>query len=78
MNDLRAAIAIFISCASTYLVYDLFVNGFSWTVLIAAMIGYCVVHMLWPKNGSSDSHWYDAMDLLFDLPYKCMALFFAG
>ena len=39
MNDFRAVVAIFISCASSYLVYDLFATGFSSSVFGAALFG---------------------------------------
>lgn len=78
MDDVRAVIAIFISCISGYLVFDLVVNGFSWAVICAAIIGFLFVHFFWPKRRDYDSAWYDGLEYIFDLPYRCIALFFRG
>jgi hypothetical protein len=78
MDDVRAVIAIFISCVSGYLVYDLLSNGFSWGVLCAAIIGFLLVHLIWPKRRDYESVWYYGLEYIFDLPYRCIALFVRG
>ncbi|BFM18097.1 hypothetical protein R50073_42800 [Maricurvus nonylphenolicus] len=78
MDDVRAVIAIFISCISGYLVFDLIANGFSWGLLIAAILGFIIVHILWPRKRDGDSAWYDVLELIFDLPYRCIALCVRG
>ena len=73
MDDIKAVIAIFIFCASTYLVFDLFINGFNFYVLLGAIIGFALVHMIWPKSRDHESAWYDSLEFIFDLPYQTMA-----
>jgi len=74
MNDLIAVIAILIFFSSSYFVYDLFSNGFNLYVLLAAIIGYVIVHLIWPKTRDENSAWYDALEVICDLPYQAMAL----
>ncbi len=50
MDDFLAVLAIFISCISGYLVFDLFYTGFSWAVLFSAIGGFILVHIIWPKK----------------------------
>ena len=78
MNDFRAVIAIFISVVSSYFIIDLFLHGFSWPLLAASIFGFLLVHILWPKNRSGESAWYDALEIIFDLPYRAMALCIRG
>ncbi len=78
MDDLRAVIGIFIFSICCYLTYDLFINGFSLWVLIAVVLGFLFVHLIWPKNASGDSSWYDVLEWIVDLPYQALALFFRG
>jgi len=78
MNDFRAVVAIFISVISFYLVIDLFISGFSWYVLFSAILGFLVVHALWPPKRDGESAWYEALQLIFDLPYRLIALSIRG
>ncbi len=73
MDDFLAVLAIFISCISGYLVFDLFSAGFSWGVLFSAIGGFILVHLIWPKKQDSDSAWYDALEYIFDFPYRFTA-----
>jgi len=78
MDDFLAVVAIFISCISGYLVFDLFYTGFSWSVLLAAIVGFILVHIIWPKRRDGDSAWYEALEFVFDLPYRVMAALVRG
>lgn len=78
MDDLRVIIAICIFSVSSYLVYDLFANGFNWYVLAASIMGYLLVHYIWPSKNTEDSSWYDSLEIIFDLPYRAIAIFFRG
>lgn len=78
MDDLRAVVAMFISCVSAFLVYDLLANGFSWSVLYAAVLGFLAVHYIWPRKTNDESAWYELLEFVFDLPYRCIALLFRG
>lgn len=73
MDDFRALLAIVIFFFSSYLVYDLIANGFSWSVLVACIIGFWIVHFIWPKNQSQESSWYDFLEIVIDLPYQAVA-----
>ncbi len=78
MNDFRAIVAILLSCVSGYLVVDLLLNGFSWTLLFGAIVGFLLVHYIWPPKTNSGSAWYDLVEFIFDLPYRCIAFFIRG
>ena len=78
MDDFLAVVAIFISCISGYLVFDLFYTGFSWAVLLSAVFGFLIVHVIWPKKQDGDSAWYDALEYIFDFPYRLMAALVRG
>ena len=75
MGELRVITAIIICCLSSYLIYDLFANGFDWLALLTALAGYLLVHFIWPKHSSDERAWYDVLELIFDFPYWCIALF---
>ena len=48
-------------------------NGFDWAVLIFTVIGYISVHYIWPKEKESESHWYDLLEFVVDLPFRTIA-----
>lgn len=75
MAELRVITAILLFSLSSYLIYDLFANGFNWLILLTAIAGYWLVHLIWPKHSSEESAWYDIFELFVDLPYRCIALF---
>ena len=74
MDILRVIISTMVFCISCYLVFDLFANGFNWLVLITSIAGFIAVHYIWPKKQTEDSAWYDILELIFDLPYRAIAL----
>lgn len=78
MDDFLAVVAIFISCISGYLVFDLFYTGFSWGVLLSAVFGFFIVHGIWPKRPNGESAWYDALEFIFDFPYRFTAACIRG
>jgi hypothetical protein len=78
MKDFLAVLAIFISCISGYLVFDLFYTGFSWSVLFSAIGGFILVHIIWPKKQDEDSAWYHALEFIFDFPYRFTAACIRG
>ena len=73
MDDLRALIAVVIFSICTYLVYDLFANGFSWSILIACIVGFWSVHYIWPRNQNDSGSWYDILEIVIDFPYRSIA-----
>ena len=78
MNDFRAVIAILISVMSGYLMIDIFIHGFSIRLMIASVFGFLLVHVIWPASRSQHSAWYDCLQLIFDLPYRLIALTIRG
>ena len=78
MNDFRAILAIFVFCISLYLIYDLWANGFSIYVFLPCILGFVVAHYLWPKERDSESHWYDALELIIEFPFRTIALALRG
>ena len=75
MDVVRVIIAVALFCISSYLVFDLFANGFQWLVFIVAVFGFIAVHYLWPKKGSEESEWYDLLEYVVDIPYRAISLF---
>ncbi|AUM14697.1 hypothetical protein Kalk_20685 [Ketobacter alkanivorans] len=66
------AIAIFIlGCC---LVYDLFSNGFDWSVFIGIFISFTLSHYLRPnlnRSNRPDAYdWLDVADFIIDFPYR--------
>lgn len=74
MDFIRATCATLLFCFSTYLIFDLFMNGFSWIVLGVCIGGYIAAHYLWPKEHSFDSDLFDYVELVIDFPFRTMAL----
>ncbi len=74
MNKFRVVIAIMIFSVSSYLLYDLIANGFEWFVLFVVIGGYVLVHFAWPKSRADERAWYDVLEIIFDLPYRLIAL----
>ena len=58
---------------STYLVYDLFANGFNGIILTFCIFGYLSAHYLWPKHHDEESAWYDFLEVIVDLPFRTLA-----
>lgn len=73
MDLVRVLLSICVFCTSAYLVFDLFVYGFSLSVLIFCIGGFVLVHFMRPKKLSIDEGFYEIVDLVLDLPYQAMA-----
>lgn len=73
MEVMRVVLATILFCMSSYLVYDLLVNGFSVVVLAACLFGYVTAHYMWPRNKIEDSAWYDLLELVIDIPFRSVA-----
>lgn len=74
MDVIRILLAVILFCISSYLVYDLFANGFSWSILLCCLSGYVLTHCIWPKKAAEYGGWYDAFEIIIDLPYRVIAL----
>ncbi|MEH6346983.1 MAG: hypothetical protein V7785_17950 [Bermanella sp.] len=78
MEVIRVTLASILFCISSYLIYDLFANGFDILVLTACIVGYIVVHFLIPKNGIEESAWYDFLVEVVDIPFRATTLLLRG
>jgi len=73
MELVRILLSICVFCISSYLVVDLFIYGFSLSVLLFCIGGFVLVHFLRPKKSSVDNGFYEIFDLVLDLPYQTIA-----
>lgn len=73
MNELRVFLSTILFTISSYLIYDLLVNGFSGTILFFCILGYISVHYIWPKQNDGESPWYELLEVIVDLPFRTMA-----
>jgi len=73
MDVLRVLFSITLFSTSSYLIYDLYVNGFNWYVLLAAIAGYLLTHLVWPTSKPGENHWYDMLEIIVDFPYRLIA-----
>ena len=73
MNEFRVFIAVLVFSISTYLVYDLIVNGFNWVLLFFCIGGYISVHYIWPKKSDDESLWFEALEFIFDFPFRVIS-----
>jgi hypothetical protein len=78
MNDIRAVLSIILFVAATYCLIDLFITGFSLTVLIFVVIGYVFSHYLWPPKRDDESVWYDSLEIIIELPFHILVYTLRG
>lgn len=74
MNDFRAVLAILLFVTGVYFIIDMFMYGFSWSLLIFSIIAFLLVHIIWPPKRDGESNWYDILELLVNLPYQGMTM----
>ena len=73
MDYFRATLSTGLFIFSSYLIYDLIANGFSWTVLVFCIAGYIGCYYLWPQDHDFDSRLFDYLELIIELPFRSMA-----
>lgn len=78
MDVIRITLASILFCISSYLIYDLIVNGFDILVLTACIAGYIAVHFLIPKKSIEESAWYEFFAEVIDIPFRTTALLLRG
>lgn len=80
MGDwIRLLLAVFFFVLGIYFVADLFLSGFSWLLLIAAIGCFLLAHYIKPQNDHEDySTAFDIIDLLIDIPFRTIALTVRG
>ncbi len=57
---------------SSYFVFDLIFYDFDWLLLIASILGYVLAHYIWPPKFDDESHWYDLLEYVVDLPFRIL------
>jgi len=57
---------------SSYFVFDLIFYGFDLLLLIASILGYVLAHYIWPPKFDDESHWYDLLEYVVDLPFRIL------
>jgi len=78
MNNFRVLLSVAIFLLSSYFLFDLILFGFNWLLLVFSIIGFVGVHYLWPPKHDDESPWYDALELIIELPYRAMAMLVRG
>ncbi|GLX80259.1 hypothetical protein tinsulaeT_35990 [Thalassotalea insulae] len=78
MNNFRVFLSISIFIVSGYFIIDLALYSFDWLLLCCSLIGFTSSHYLWPPNYDDESAWYDGLEVVIDLPFRAIALFFRG
>ena len=73
MNELRVIAATSFFALGSYLVYDMIVNSFDWRVRTACLFCFAAAHYVWPRKAAGENHWFDALELIVDLPYQAIA-----
>ena len=57
---------------SSYFVFDLIFYGFDWLLFIVTILGYVLAHYIWPPKFDDESHWYDLLEHVVDLPFRIL------
>ena len=78
MNELRVVISLAFFCISTYLSFTLFSEGFSSSVLIAAIVLYFAAYFTWPSKSEfeRESAILDLTEFILYLPFRAIGTFF--
>ena len=72
MNNFRVFLATSIFIMSSYFIFDLIFYGFDWLLLFASIFGYVIAHYIWPPKHDGESHWYDLLEYVVDLPFRIL------
>ncbi len=73
MREIRAFFSLTLFCGSGILLWDLFMSGFSWLVLLGVIISYLLAYYLWPKGKTDDNPLYELVELIVELPFQILA-----
>lgn len=72
MNGLRELVAFLLWILSIVLVFNCIFNGFSWGLLILALICFIAAYFIWPSrrrgHRDDDYWWLDLAELLIEAP----------
>ena len=79
---LRFLLAVALFAVGCYLIYDLFSTYFDIYVLVAALVSLVMAHYVKPKidvsNKPDSYNWFDALDLLLDIPFRILSIGLRG
>jgi hypothetical protein len=77
INELRLLLAVLLFCLGIYLIWDLFVAGFDFIVLVSSIICFIAAHYVKPKSDDRDepSAVWDLVDLIVDIPFRTISIF---
>lgn len=78
MSNFRVFLSISIFIISSYFIIDLIIYGFDWLLFSISIIGFVCSHYLWPPKHEDESAWYDALELVIELPFRAMSLLIRG
>ena len=74
LDYIRFLLAIACFVLGCFLIYDLFANGFDWSVLVGSIMSFVAAHYLRPelsKDSKPDAlDWIDAVDFVIDMPFR--------
>lgn len=74
-DAIRLFVAVALFCLGIYLVFDLFVSGFSFVVMVSAIICFVLAHYIKPKGSIFDdlASVFDFIDFVIDIPFRVIA-----
>ena len=77
INELRFFLAVMLFCLGIYLVWDLFVAGFDFIVLLSSLFCFVAAHYIKPKSddGDDSSVVFDILDFIVDIPFRAISIF---
>ena len=75
IDEIKLFIAFALFCLGLYLVFDLFISGFSFFVLVSSIICFALAHYVKPKGSSFNdlASVFDFIDFIFDIPFRAIA-----
>ncbi len=77
IDEVRLLLAVLLFCLGVYLVWDLFVAGFDFIVLLSVLFCFIAAHYIKPKSSDRDesSVVWDILDFIVDIPFKTISIF---
>lgn len=78
MNEFRVFLSVSIFILSSYFVIDIIWYGFNWLLLTLSLLGFISCHYIWPEKKNDESAWYDLIEIVIELPFRCLTLFIRG
>lgn len=78
MNHLRVFLSITLFIISAYFLIDIVIYSFDWLLLLLSIIGFCTAHYIWPAKHNDEQTWYDIFEIVIELPFRAIAMFFRG